>query len=152
MSAEPLAWLMVGRTGHRLVFDASQVSPDIGARYAASGWEVTPLVAAPPPIGEAGELVSRLDDAWASHGEYADDDVEILRALCGEAMVAVRHLASVAVPPEDGRPTYAELASWIAEHGEHDTKCFQRSRGNRCVCGLESLLSRIPREEPHEER
>lgn len=58
---------------------------------------VTPLVAAPPPLGEdEADLVQRLDDAWAGKGEYADGDIDLLRGLCGEAKVAVQNLIGFA--------------------------------------------------------
>lgn len=40
------------------------------------------------------ELAGRLDDAWHSRGDYRDDDLDVLRSLCGEAGTAVEHLAA----------------------------------------------------------
>jgi hypothetical protein len=45
------------------------------------------------------ELASRLDDAWAARGDYGAEgcspleEVDVLRALCGEALMAVREYA-----------------------------------------------------------
>lgn len=136
------------------------------------GFTVTPLVAAPPAqtiaevaeMGEAeAELAERLDDAWAGKGEYADGDVEILRALCGEALMAVRHLAPLAcASPPEGAPTWEEVANALIDADEELRKAaaYYSQRGwwdnehdaRNARASVRLLLSRLPRQQEGSDR